>query len=355
MLITDSMLKKDSSGFLTVRAPITRAGVFPYRRVDGAIQMEAKLPEEVFREDTVLSARAKPVTDGHPPVPVMANNIAQYGRGMSHMDSVVEEERLKVTLTVTDEALIGRIESGVQTEISIGFLSDIVAENGNYQGDTYEFVQRNMEINHIAIVERGRAGSTVAIRADSDAWQIDEQDEGGNNMPTYKIDGKDHEVPSEVKSFLEAQAIKLDSAETKAKGLDALQGRYDALDAQIKQKDKELEEVKKQQLSADQLDTKVQERVQLVETVKPFLGDSFDFNGKSERELKEAVITSVKADFKADGLSDDYINGFFDLTTAQAQANGFSSTGANSMLTGDAAGSNAELEKMKADRLNLRN
>lgn len=312
MLITDSMLS-DDGGFLTVDVPITRAGVFPYKRVDGTLQMEAKLPEEIFSEATVASARAKPITDQHPPEEVTLSNVGKYGKGMSHTDSRVEDNMLKVSVTVTDQALIKRIKSGKQREISIGFLSDIVPEKGVYEGDAYDFAQRNVDINHIAIVDKGRAGSTVAIRADSDAWQIDNQ-EGGNTMPTYKIDGKDHEVPSEVKSFLEAQAVKLDAAETKAKGFDALQGRYDALDAQIKQKDKELEEAKKQQLSADQLDAKVQERVQLVETVKPFLGDSYDFDGKSERDLKEAVITSVKSDFKADGLSDDYINGFFDLT-----------------------------------------
>ncbi|WP_046180906.1 hypothetical protein [Domibacillus tundrae] len=46
MLITDSMLKKDSYGFLTVTAPITRPGVFPYQRQDGTIQYEAKLPDD---------------------------------------------------------------------------------------------------------------------------------------------------------------------------------------------------------------------------------------------------------------------------------------------------------------------
>ena len=316
--------------------------------------MEAKLPEEVFREDTVLSARAKPVTDGHPPVPVVASNITQYGRGMSHMDSVQEEDTLKVTLTVTDAALIERIKSGQQREISIGFLSDIVSEKGNYQGEDYEFVQRNMEINHIAIVERGRAGSTVAIRADSDAWQIDEQDEGGNPMPTYKIDGKDYEVDSAVKSFMEMQQAKLDAALLKAKDVDSLQGRVDALDTQIKQKDQELKEAKEKQLSADQVDAKVQERVQLIDTVKPLLGDSFDYVSKTDRELKEAVIQSVNPEFNGDSKSDDYINAFFDATTAQAKQDGFSSTGANSMVTGDAAGDDKELAELRQKRMNMR-
>ena len=63
MLITDSMLKKDSYGFLTVTAPITRPGVFPYQRGDGTVQMEAKLPDDVFNDLAIYPAQAKSVTD----------------------------------------------------------------------------------------------------------------------------------------------------------------------------------------------------------------------------------------------------------------------------------------------------
>lgn len=59
MLITGSMLKKDSAGFLTVTAPITQPGVFPYQRADGNVEYEAKLPEDVFRDLAIHSSRAK--------------------------------------------------------------------------------------------------------------------------------------------------------------------------------------------------------------------------------------------------------------------------------------------------------
>lgn len=337
-------------GYLTVTVPITRPGVFPYQRQDGTIQMEAKLPDEIFSDRTIRSARSKPVTDDHPNEPVTLKNYNRYAKGMSHTDATVRNLKLYVSMTITDEALIQKVRDG-KREISIGFLSDVVAEQGTYNGEAYQFVQRNLEINHIAIVDQGRAGPEVAIRSDSDAWQI----EGGKeNMPTYKIDGKDYEVDSAVKSFLEAQQAKLENAETKAKGLDTLQGRFDAQEAQLQKAQADLEEAKKAQLSADELDKKVEERVTLVATVKPFLGDSFDFTGKSDRELKEAVIQTVNAEFKGDSKSDDYINAFFDATTATAQTNGFSSTGENSAYTGDAASTDKELADMKNKRLNMR-
>ncbi|WP_201262186.1 DUF2213 domain-containing protein [Lysinibacillus mangiferihumi] len=338
-------------GYLTVNVPITRPGVFPYQRQDGTVQMEAKLPEDIFSDRTIYSARSKPVTDGHPNEPVTIDNYQTYAKGMSHTDSRVEDFKLYISLTVTDKTLIEKIHDGYN-EISIGFLSDVVAESGIYNGDQYEYVQRNVEINHIAIVEKGRAGPEVAIRADSDAWQIDEK--GGNtNMVKIKIEGTEYEVDPAVKAHIDALKAKEETAKVKGDSADALQGRLDALDLTIKAKDQEIATLKEQVLSADELDKQVEVRVKLIDAAKPLLGDSFDFTGKTDREIKEAVISTTKQDFKGDGKSDDYINAFFDAAVEQVQLNGFSSTGANSAYTGDAGG-DKDLQALKNERLNMR-
>jgi len=341
-------------GYLTVTVPITRPGVFPYQRQDGTIQMEAKLPEEIFSDRTIESAKSKPVTDDHPNEPVTLQNFSRYAKGLSHTDAHVEDLKLYVSMTITDEALIQKIYDG-KREISIGFLSDVVAETGTYQGQSYEYVQRNIEINHIAIVDQGRAGPEVAIRSDSDAWQIDSKG-GKGNMAKYTIDGKEYEVDSTVKSFIEAQSAKLDAANTKIKEFDALQGRFDAMEAQLQAKEQELAEAKKNMLSADELDKKVNERIELITSAKTLLGDSFVFTGKTDREIKEAVIQKAKPDFKGDGKSDEYINAFYDATIEHAKTDGFSSTGANSVITGDASGTtNTKIQELKAKRMNMKN
>ena len=342
-------------GYLTVTAPITRPGVFPYMRSDGTVQMEAKLPEEIFSDKTIQSAQAKPVTDDHPNEPVTLQNFSQYAKGITHTDARVQDLKLVVSFTVTDAGLIQKIRDG-KREISIGFMADIVAESGTYQGQQYEYVQRNIEINHIAIVDQGRAGPEVAIRGDSAAFMIDSDDKGGkSNMAKYKIDGKEYEVDSAVKSYLEAQAAKLDAAETKLKDYDALQGRYDALEAQLKAKEQELEEAKKSTLSADELDKKVSERIELITSAKAFLGDSFDFTGKTDREIKEAVIQKVKPDFKGDGKSDEYVNAFYDATVGVVSERGFSSDGANQLKNIGDANQPSAVEEKKKQRMNIKN
>lgn len=349
--------KETPEGYLTFTdVPITRAGVFPYRRNDGAVSYEAKLPDEILSAHTVSTAQSKAVTDDHPSGLVTLGNHKDLARGLSHTDARVDGDKLLVSFTVTDSALIDKIKNG-KREVSIGFLSDIKKESGVYDGVTYDSVQRNIEINHIAIVDKGRAGSEIGIRADSAAWQIEE---GGQTMPTYKIDSKDYEVDPVVKAHLEAQVAKLDAADLKLKEVDTLQGRVDAHEATIAAKDKEITALKEKEVSADEMDKKIAERISLVEETKTFLGDSFDYAGKTDREVKEAVITSVNAEFKADSKSDDYVNAFYDATVGAAQTTGFTSTGNNSMFTRNDGADKGDkdvakkIEEMKNKRLNMR-
>lgn len=339
-------------GYLTVRVPITRPGVFPYQRTDGTVQMEAKLPDEIFSDRTMFSARSKPVTDEHPNEPVTLDNYQTYAKGMSHTDAHVEDLKLYVSMTITDKDLIQKVYDG-KRDISIGFMSDVVAEAGTYNGQPYEYVQRNIEINHIAIVEKGRAGPEVAIRSDSDAWQIDSKEGGKNKMAKVKIEENEYEVDAAVKAYIDSLKAKAETAKVKGDSADALQGRYDALEVKLQNTENELQSLKEKQVSADELDKQVEARVQLISATKPLLGDSFDFSGKTERAIKEAVIATAKQDFKGDDKSDDYINAFFDATIEQVSTQGFSSTGANSIITGDVSQS-TDINALQAQRLNMR-
>lgn len=345
---------RDADGYLTVTAAICRPGVFPYLRADGSRVMEAKLPDDIFNDSVLVGSRNRPVTDEHPPEPVNANNWSLYSRGFSHGDSYIDEaeELMKVTITVTDSQLIERIESGSQKEISIGFTTDVVNESGEYMGERYDCKQTNIRINHIAVTKTGRAGPMVAIRSDS---ATQNEIEGSANMATYKIDGKEYEVPSEVKSKLEALEARTDAAETKVKAFDELQGRFDAVEAQLAETASQLEETQKQVLSPEEVEAAVNERIELVEGAKAVVGDSMDFKGMNARDIKIAVIKSVKGDsFEAEGKSEEYVNGFYESSVTSAQTKGFSSTGANHLGTATKQDSQGtSLEELRNRRSNI--
>lgn len=239
--------KETDEGYLTITAcPITRPGVFPYRRTDGGLSMEAKLPDELFSKATVLSANAKPMTDDHPTEPVTAANYNKYSKGMTHNDAHVLDNKLLVSFTITDAETIKKINDG-KRELSIGFQADVSKETGVYNGMQYDSVQRNMQINHIAIVDEGRAGPEVAIRGDSVAFMIDTKDKqtGGNGMSKLIIDSKEFEVDSIVKAKFESLEAKLDAAEQRKANVEKLEGERDALKAQIDKLNKEIDEAKK--------------------------------------------------------------------------------------------------------------
>lgn len=67
------------------------------------------------------------------------------------------------------------------------------------------------------------------------------------------------------------------------------------------------------------MDKRVQDRVDLINKAQKFLGDSVDFTGKSDREIKESVIAKTSPDFKGDGKSDDYIAAYFDSAVANVE------------------------------------
>lgn len=355
MMISDSSLSRTKEGYLTVKAPVTLPGVFPYKRNDGGLSFEAKLPEELFSDETIQSVNNKPVTNDHPNEQVTINNYNTYAKGMTANDAAVEDDKLTVSFTVTDADTIRAIEQG-KRELSLGFEADVEKTAGEFEGKRYDSVQRNIRVNHLAIVQRGRVGPSASIRGDSLAFMIDEYDiEGGNTMVKVKIDSEEFTVDSAVKSHIDALEAKLEKEEEKAKDAEKTKGERDSLKSQLEEKEKELKEAKDSALTADKLDEAVEGRMQLIATTADFLGDSYEYTGKSDRDIKVDTIQTIKPDFKADEASEEYINGFYESLVNVSDS---------AMYTADAAfgkpsdktkdkENEEEIEKMKKERLNL--
>lgn len=327
----NSLSVDSETGFLHAKnVPIARVGVFPYMRADGSLTMEAKLPDDLLSESTVESANAKPITDDHPNEAVTADNSKKYMKGITANNAHVDGDKLKVDMTISDSALIKEIQHGKQ-ELSIGFQTEIVPAKGTYKGMAYDSVQRNIQINHVAVVRRGRAGHSVRLTGDSAEMVIDEK--GEKQEMDYKVvhlsDGSDITVASNDVSKvtkLDADAgdkakqiadlkKKIADAQAQLKKLqgtaDANQANADKAQAKADSAEKELSDYKKK-FNADALDDAVAKRMDLISEVKPFVGDSFDFKGKSERDMKIEAIKSVNDSIDFENKSDDYVDAYFD-------------------------------------------
>ena len=171
-------------GFLICRnVPISRTGDQEYMGWEigipgaggGQIVTVHRPPEEVFSTAALASFEGKPVTNDHPPVLIGPDDVKTYEMG--HAQNVRRgdgewEEYTLSDLHIHDRELIDAVQSG-KREISCGYECEYVP-NGD---GTY--TQRNIRGNHVAVVERGRAGKRAAI-LDSDKKKAKEPERKGN-------------------------------------------------------------------------------------------------------------------------------------------------------------------------------
>ena len=188
--------RRTPEGYLDVDAYLARDGLLRYS--DGRTSWLEYRPRAELEAAASTWAHAI-VTDDHPPVMVDAANAREHQRGyVTSTPTVVEVDGvayLAARLRVTDAGLVAKILAG-QRELSIGFLADVHPEVGTHAGQRYDAVQRALAGNHVASVERGRAGPAVRVLLDSARASAES---------CYALDVKpDYEVPPVSKPTLDA-------------------------------------------------------------------------------------------------------------------------------------------------------
>ena len=166
--ISENISKREPEGYLICRnVPIARSGTQVYLAEeleldgDGDREIEVIRPEEeVFSKATIASFEGMPLTDDHPDEGVNVDNINYLQVG--HVENVRrgtgdERNMLIAELFITNPEVIEKVLSGEKREISCGYNYELSEENGKYY-------QRQIRGNHIAIVDKGRAGHRVCIK-----------------------------------------------------------------------------------------------------------------------------------------------------------------------------------------------
>jgi uncharacterized protein len=314
----DRFQRLDSGG-IRVPARLARIGIQEYRRVDGSMRRELRLPEEVFAEDSLTSLRSVPVTDLHPSD--LVNPKTWRNVAIGHAESVSHDERFVAgDLVIHDAAAIESIERGERRDVSCGYRCKLDHTPGVWNGERYDAIQRSIRYNHVAIGPSnwGRAGSDVGLRLDStDAVCVEEK----SIMKVIKIDGKELDYGSEahIQHLEQSAQSKLDAKDAREKELvktvDELQAKCDAKDKECSKKEAELEEERKNRSSA------IRARARLLRQVLRFIDESEDeekTDSLSDRELMVLAIRKDDKDFVDADKSDDYIRAMFDMTLKAA-------------------------------------
>jgi len=155
-----------SEGFLKGDGIVTRTGVFTYVNQDGSLRKELRHPDDVFSLDSLNSLEMIPITNDHPSALVTTDNAKQLSVGTTGENIRPDGKFLVSSVIIRDKGAIEAINNG-KRELSLGYTVDLEDAPGEYGGERYDFRQRNIKYNHLAIVIAARAGNKAKLKFDS--------------------------------------------------------------------------------------------------------------------------------------------------------------------------------------------
>lgn len=336
-------IEETGEGYLKLKGVIAKPGIYPYLEGDRVIR-ELVPPEELFSQETIRSADGVPLTDDHPmqagiPIMLTSNDAPLYAKG-AVMSPAIEQGKLCASIVIWDKLCRDAAVSGETRQLSIGRITHLEETPGFWEGQPYDRVQRNIRINHVAAVDKGRQGPEVKFLIDR-----------GESMLTYRTDkGNDIQIAPEVMDDIQSRKTKIAELEAKVKTdsaeIDALTQRIAAMSPSIPdpkgeaEKQKLLSELEAFKAKAADFETKYgalkEAMPQMVEdavTEKTGLNDAMKqvapevkTDGLTPREMRLAVIAAklpYEASIKVDSLEDGAIKARFDaiMDAARLKAN----------------------------------
>ena len=301
--------EKTDEGFIRDKPIVARSGLLRYMNADGSTRIEYRPPNEAFDADSLASIKGKPITLGHPQSMVSFENAGQ----MPIIGSAISEG-YRDGEAIRADIMLYQLPTNAR-ELSLGYTLDLDETPGTTpDGQHYDAIQRNVRVNHIAVVPRGRAG---IARLNMDGEEIYEEnmekeaEKMAEKMVKIRLDsGIEYECAEEVK--IELEKVRKDFEDSKAE-LDKSQAKIDSLEAELS---KEQEGRKADAEKAkENFDEAVKSRIELLKVAEAHKVENAD--SMTDAEIKVSVIKAVRGDaINLEGKSNDYIDAAFDMAKA---------------------------------------
>lgn len=301
---TISQREYTPEGFLKVPGRVARTGIQDYLAselgLDGNPLRIVKVyrpEEEVFSSDSLASYAGVDVTDDHPDGLVTSKTFKSVTVGTVVESGVKDGDYVVANLIIKDETAIKNIESG-KSELSAGYTAEYVNEPGvTADGVEYEFIQRDIRINHVALVDKARAGAMARI--------FDKQVEV--NMAKVTLDnGRAIELEDAIAAQVEDCISRLTAQAKENKDTaDGLQAKFDSVS-------EELVEAKKLG-SADAVAAKVKAVSEAMDSARKLAGAEFTCDSVDAIEIKRAALSAKKDSVDWSAKSEAYIEAAFDM------------------------------------------
>lgn len=293
-------------GFLRVPGYASRTGIQTYLASELGLPGDPnrlvgvyRPPEEVFADDSLNTFLGIDITDDHPSTLVNKDNYRNLTVGVVTSKGRQENDHVVVDLLIKDKDAIRKVESG-KGELSVGYTAMYDSVEGN---PDYEFVQRAIRCNHLAICQRGRAGTA----------RIFDNETGGFKMPVnITLDsGRVIDVADAANAQLVADAF--DRHEKRVKDAEAArdtaQALYDAAQEQVK----ELQH----QCSDEAIKARVEELSRVTTLARKVAGDSFKCDSMDSVEIQRAAMSVKRPSVDWASKSVAYIQAAFDMASEE--------------------------------------
>lgn len=161
---------KDDNGYLIIKDnPIAKAGVFEY--------LLSELKEGVSENDDRVVKVYRPfdelvkIKDTFANKPIKFNHVwvgEEDKKADGAIGSIISVDKdnlmLKADLIIYNPDLINAIENDNIEELSPGYTGEEEEQTGRFNGEDYEFIQKVICVNHLAVVGRGRSGRDLKIQ-----------------------------------------------------------------------------------------------------------------------------------------------------------------------------------------------
>lgn len=245
--------RQTGDGYLVMDCAVARSGIQEYYAAemgesfkdlapDTVIRMY-RPPEVIFGDASLASYAHKPLTNDHPSEAVSAATWKRDAIGWTGDEARQEGRSVRVPMLMADAAAISDVKSG-KREWSAGYSVAFDRASGvTPDGEAYDAIVTAQKINHIALVDKGRAGSDCRIidrRSDTP-----NPIEGDRRMAEVKMtfDGVPFAVADATAEAVVGKIITARDAAVTAK--EAAEASVATLTASVQAKDAEIVALKK--------------------------------------------------------------------------------------------------------------
>lgn len=307
-------------GYIRANAVVTRTGIFLYTNQDGSIRRELRHPEDVWEAESIASMELIPVTNNHPEEGLLtAKNFKKLAIGYTGETIKKDGDYILANLVITDQDGVDWVQNQGRKELSLGYTVDLHPENGTYKGEQYDYRQKNIRYNHLAIVNQARAGPEARIALDSaDTVEIFIP-EVEMTKRKIKIDNEELFVEPATADYVDRLIADLRNLEDEKKRVeDEIKMIKDKLERTEAERDSLTAKAKDPvaAVAMDSADFKkaVNDRVKVLKFADTTLekDKKANLDSMSDLEIKKAVIAQCRKSISLDGKSPAYVEAMFD-------------------------------------------